>query len=592
MSQVITNAFETYWQGCLTDQVPVVLDEVVLADIPNLDITAPIDPNTGLPPQAQIVHRHPVDQRGRINNNAVAYSIVMDTTVGNFSFNAMYLINKASGMVGMIVYKGRETKTKTDQATGTTGNSLVKSMLMEYDQAATATVTTVEAGTWQIDYSARLLGMDEQLRLQAIACFGSSAFFGDGFKLINKAGSYKVQPGVAMVGGLRIQLDAEQAITVGAKPVGVWVDVHRAGTILSRWDNHFEFKTSTTDLTDYTDSNGYRHYVAKLGVVQTDNTVTDKRKAPESSDIWNNINKLQETDESLSEGVQNLEFKLGEHEKSVNHPYATNNDKGLIRIANKDEVLAADSELLAVTPKHLPYAIQKYTKVSGVNRGIKMSADGLSSNITICADELSLNGDNGVASVIVNKMYIQCDANSIGIDGLDTGSLSASTWYSVWVIYNGAKISSLLSISETEPNMPQGYTHRRRIGWVLTSASKLVTAFIQRECSIQWKVPIQVAANGTRGMVSLPVPKTAYSAHLGVSWGGNGTQATYVLMAPDDSSGYSEFNAPICIRQSSTYGSVSGTTSSEMLLTVQNKAYYASTAAGSSGLCYGWRDFI
>ncbi|MGH1391762.1 MAG: phage tail protein, partial [Aeromonas jandaei] len=246
MSQVITNAFETYWQDCLTDQMPVVLDEVVLADIPNLDITAPIDPNTGLPPQAQIVYRHPEPpQRGRINNNAVAYSIVMDTTVGNFSFNAMYLINKASGMVGMIVYKGRETKTKTDPATGTTGNSLVKSMLMEYDQAAAATVTTVEAGTWQIDYSARLLGMDEQLRLQAIACFGSSVFFGDGFKLINKAGSYKVQPGVAMVGGLRIQLDAEQAVTVGAKPVGVWVDVHHAGTILSRWDNHFEFKTST-----------------------------------------------------------------------------------------------------------------------------------------------------------------------------------------------------------------------------------------------------------------------------------------------------------------------------------------------------------
>ncbi|WP_441254339.1 phage tail-collar fiber domain-containing protein [Aeromonas sp. A600620] len=283
MSQVITNAFETYWQGCLTDQVPVVLDEVVLADIPNLDITAPIDPNTGLPPQAQIVHRHPVDQRGRINNNAVAYSIVMDTTVGNFSFNAMYLINKASGMVGMIVYKGRETKTKTDQATGTTGNSLVKSMLMEYDQAATATVTTVEAGTWQIDYSARLLGMDEQLRLQALACFGPSAFFGDAFKLINKAGAYKVQPGVAMVGGLRIQLDAEQAITVGAKPVGVWVDVHHAGTILSRWDNHVDIQVSSGELTDYVDENGYFHHVTKLATVMSDNKVVDNREVIEHS---------------------------------------------------------------------------------------------------------------------------------------------------------------------------------------------------------------------------------------------------------------------------------------------------------------------
>lgn len=344
MSQVITNAFETYWQGCLTDQVPVVLDEVVLADIPNLDITAPIDPNTGLPPQAQIVHRHPVDQRGRINNNAVAYSIVMDTTVGNFSFNAMYLINKASGMVGMIVYKGRETKTKTDPATGTTGNSLVKSMLMEYDQAATATVTTVEAGTWQIDYSARLLGMDEQLRLQAIACFGSSAFFGDGFKLINKAGSYKVQPGVAMVGGLRIQLDAEQAVTVGAKPVGVWVDVHHAGTILSRWDNHIEFKTSTTELTDYTDSNGYRHYVAKLGVVEANSTVTDKRQVNESQDLWG---------------------ALQAHAKGRDHPAGTKTDQGMLRLATDAEAPAGMKDDVAVTPKQMMGAINAHYLAAG-----------------------------------------------------------------------------------------------------------------------------------------------------------------------------------------------------------------------------------
>ncbi|QWL67579.1 phage tail protein [Aeromonas jandaei] len=359
MSQVITNAFETYWQGCLTDQVPVVLDEVVLADIPNLDITAPIDPNTGLPPQAQIVHRHPVDQRGRINSNAVAYSIVMDTTVGNFSFNAMYLINKASGMVGMIVYKGRETKTKTDPATGTTGNSLVKSMLMEYDQAATATVTTVEAGTWQIDYSARLLGMDEQLRLQAIACFGSSAFFGDGFKLINKAGSYKVQPGVAMVGGLRIQLDVEQAITVGAKPVGVWVDVHHAGTILSRWDNHFEFKTSTTELSDYTDSNGYRHYVVKLGVVEANATVTDTRPANQSADLWAALEVLRkQTEQSASDMAK----ALADHAKGRNHPSATTTEQGMVRMATDEEARLGSAIDAVMSAKNVADAVKEMLK--------------------------------------------------------------------------------------------------------------------------------------------------------------------------------------------------------------------------------------
>ena len=332
MSQVITNAFEAYWQSCLTDQLPVVLDEIVLADIPNLDITAPIDPNIGLPPPAQIVHRHPVDQRGRINNNAVAYSIVMDTTVGNFSFNAMYLVNKARGMVGMIVYKGRETKAKTDPATGTTGNSLVKSMLMEYDHAATATVTTVEAGTWQIDYSARLLGMDEQLRLQALACFGSSAFFGEGFKLINKAGVFKVQPGVAIVGGLRIYMDAERTIPIGTKPVALWIDVHHSGTILSQWENHFEFKTSTTDLTNYTDNNGYRHHVVKLAIVETSADVTDMRQT------------------FAGDGLIKA---FREHIASRDHPEATEQLKGLVRFATKEDIENRAMVKAAVMPSQL-----------------------------------------------------------------------------------------------------------------------------------------------------------------------------------------------------------------------------------------------
>lgn len=221
MSQIITNAFYRYWQESLTNQTPVVLDEFVLANVPDLDPAAPIDPDSGLPPKGQIVHRHGVDQRGRINNDAVAYTIVMDTTVGDFSFNAMYLINKATGVVGMIVHKGLETKLKTDEAVGQTGNSLVKSMLMEYDRAAEATATHVDASTWQIDYAARLRGMDDDLRLQALQFFGPATFYGDGFKLVNESGVYKVRPGVAYVGGLRAELNEVKKITPGAKPVGL-----------------------------------------------------------------------------------------------------------------------------------------------------------------------------------------------------------------------------------------------------------------------------------------------------------------------------------------------------------------------------------
>lgn len=277
MSQVITNAFEQYWQSCLAAEKPVVLDEFILADIPNLDITSPIDPETGLPPESQIVHRQNVDQRGRINNNAVAYTIVMDTTVGDFSFNAMYLRNKQNGVIGMIVYKGRETKLKTDQTTGQTGNSLVKSMLMGYDQAAEATLTHVDAGTWQIDYAARLRGMDEDLRQLASQLYGHHTFIGDGFKVVEKDGAYQVTQGVAIIGGLRVELKAPEVIHPGTKPIGVWVDVHRSGSLLSEHQNHFTIITSVAELADHVDESGYPHYVAKLATVQANSTVIDGR---------------------------------------------------------------------------------------------------------------------------------------------------------------------------------------------------------------------------------------------------------------------------------------------------------------------------
>ncbi|WP_429134276.1 phage tail protein [Aeromonas hydrophila] len=289
MSQVITNAFASYWQDCLTNETPVVLDEFVLANIPGLDPDAPLDPDEGLPPAEQIVHRHAVDQRGRIDTDAVAYTIVMDTTVGDFEFNAMYLINQATGVVGMVVHKGLETKLKTDEASGQTGNSLVKSMLMEYDRASVATVTVVEAGTWQIDYAARLRGMDDDTRSLALPLYGAAWFQGDGFLVIHNAEVYRVQPGHGVVGGLLIRWPEASIITPTAFPMGVWVDVHRAGTLLGKWENHVDLVLSATPLTDYIDEGGYQHYVAQLATLNADNSVTDTRRQRTHTHYWDEL---------------------------------------------------------------------------------------------------------------------------------------------------------------------------------------------------------------------------------------------------------------------------------------------------------------
>lgn len=438
MSQVITNAFETYWQGCLTDQSPVVLDEVVLADIPDLDITAPINPDTGLPAPGYIVHRHPVDQRGRVNNNAVAYTIVMDTTVGDFSFNAMYLINKATGIVGMIVFKGREEKVKTDASTNTTGNSMVKSMLMEYDRAADATMTNVAAGTWQIDYSARLNGMEEEQRQHALQLFGHHSFIDDGFQLIEQSGIYKVMPGKAIVGGLYLHLEKAQTVYPGAKPIGVWVDAFRAGTLLSAWENRFSLVTSVSDLNDYQDQSGYLHSVAKIATIGADGSIKDHRRKETHSHQWadmrevpDDIGKLKEqlnentgADQvrtSTGKTVEDMLFKGG-------LPFGNDGVKYALSAAafRRDKAVAGDWFVISDTA-HIP--VNSRGIEGGVNPKIKylgkrIGALILSPDETLAMDGVSVGGSVGYDYALMS-IGAPC---SFSVD-LATGEFDFDTHY-------------------------------------------------------------------------------------------------------------------------------------------------------------------
>lgn len=276
---VIPFSFETYLQQKLISGDPVTLNKIILAHIPDLDLTQPIPRNTGLPTSGQIVHEQVIDQVGKINTNALAYSIVMDTTMGDFTFNAMYLIDKDDrNSIGMIVWKLPETKTVTNEQTGTTGNSLVKSMLMEYDGAATAAAITVTAATWQIDYSARLIGIDDDVRLQALDVYGHDAFIDDGF-VVTKATNtdqYFVGAGVGYIGGLRAVLVQNQTLTISTKPTSIWVSVSRQGTVIGTWSNAIELKVSATVLTDNV-MDGVSHYVAKIADVTAEGMVVNQR---------------------------------------------------------------------------------------------------------------------------------------------------------------------------------------------------------------------------------------------------------------------------------------------------------------------------
>lgn len=326
MSQTaITLAFE-HWkaqQGATGE--PVLLDEFVFANVPGLNPDTPVDRNEALPPVEQIVHRQPVTRTGVVNENGVVYSAVLGADVGDFSFNWIGLLNKASGTLAMIVHAPLQQKLKT--AEGQQGNVLTRSFLMEYNGAQTETGINTPAETWQIDFTARMAGMDERQRLENTDIYGAAAFFDDGW-LVGKTGNqFFVTKGTGYVAGLRTSLAANQNITVTTKPVKVWLDVCWTGALTSVWNAQCKI-TVAENLADYV-QNGVQHYVFAVASIDVNGNITDLR--PKGT---------------LNEQVASDALK--KHEQSRNHPDASTSEKGFVQLSSATD---SDSEKLAATSK-------------------------------------------------------------------------------------------------------------------------------------------------------------------------------------------------------------------------------------------------
>ncbi|ECY4196916.1 phage tail protein [Salmonella enterica subsp. enterica serovar Ball] len=332
MSQTtITLAFEQWkaQQGATGE--PVLLDEFVFANVPGLDPDQPVDRNETLPPAEQIVHRQAVSRKGVVNDNAVVHSVVLGADVGGFSFNWIGLLNKASGTLAMIVHAPLQQKLKT--AEGQQGNVLTRSFLMEYNGAQAETGINTPAETWQIDFTARMAGMDERQRLENIDIFGAAAFFGDGY-LVGKSGNqFYVTKGTGYVAGLRTMLAENRNITVTTRPVKVWLDVCWTGTLTSVWGVQSRI-TVADNLADYV-QNGVQHYVFAVAGIDENGNITDLR--PKGT-----LNEQQASD------------ALRKHEQSRNHPDATTREKGFVQLSSETN---SDSEMLAATPKAVKAAM-------------------------------------------------------------------------------------------------------------------------------------------------------------------------------------------------------------------------------------------
>ncbi|MCE9785607.1 phage tail protein, partial [Shewanella algae] len=278
MATVITKAGEALMARKAQANEQLDIDTFIFANVPGQDPAAPIDRDEGVPPVAQLVHQQQVQQYGRISDNIVVYSTVLSSTTGPFEFNWLGLYSSVNQT--LVAIQHVPTVTKTVTAPGVAGNTLNRNFGIEYSGIAELTGINVAPETWQLDFTARLAGMDELTRQLAADMNGRDWFIDDGFKVEPRStlNSFRVLPGVGYVSGLRIELENEHIFNVQSYPQNVYVDAWFDGTAESVWRPNVAFTVSNTEMDDYIDVNGVQHYVFKLAVINDIEAVEDLRQ--------------------------------------------------------------------------------------------------------------------------------------------------------------------------------------------------------------------------------------------------------------------------------------------------------------------------
>lgn len=339
MSTIITEQYEHWCANQIISGKPARPDTFVFAYIPGQDESAEIPRDEILPDESMIQYRAPVTQYGLLSPNATAFSIILDTTVGDFEYNWIGLLNEESGVLCMIAHTPGQQKIKT--ANGVQGNNLIRTFSMEFDGAAAAMHIDVSADVWQIDFTARLAGMDEARRLLAFDHYGEAAFLGDGFQVSYQDGTATVAAGIGYVGGLRVSLREPYSLPAAVGDT-LWIDASWQGFVTGEWSTVFTF-CARKEHAPYTDGNGFQHFVAPLA----------KLTAGGPQDL-----RPQTPDEEQSNA-------LAEHEKSRRHPDATLTEKGFAQYSNATD---SDAEDRAATSKAVKIAMDNANARLAKNR--------------------------------------------------------------------------------------------------------------------------------------------------------------------------------------------------------------------------------
>lgn len=332
MGASITLAGENLIAQKQAEHVGLHIARFVFANVPGLDPSKPVDRAAPKPPVAQIVHTQPIgdDQAGYVNPNQVVYSAQMGSDVGDWDFNWIGL-ESVENVLFAVAYVPLQQK-RRNIPPQQIGNNLTRNFLVVFDGAQTLTGITIDASTWQHDFTVRLAGIDERERLSNRDIFGRACFLGGSLQVEKVGDNYYVKSGTAYVEGIRLENKAALQIGRSTAPTTIWLDVslqREMSDVVANWQVIF-----AAERPDYTDSVGVRHYCVALADMVSASTLTDRRSV-----------------ESI-EGplVQHFAARVGDY-ANLRARATTKGDVGLGNLPNakSDDPTLNNSEILATT---------------------------------------------------------------------------------------------------------------------------------------------------------------------------------------------------------------------------------------------------
>ena len=168
-----------------------------------------------------------------------------------------------------------------------------------------------------------------------------------------------------------------------------------------------------------------------------------------------------------------------------------------------------------------PIVNQPFLYVEGLNQSYSSP-----SSITVFSGRCR-SSDNSQDMILANNTVLSM--TSIGLNGLDKGTIAASQSYDVYVIsdplgYLPTGVIASVSVPGVQaPFLPQGYGLIRRIGYILTTGASVIVPFIMEGQgsykTVNYFAIIQALTNGTSTIfvpVDLTTPVMALPRDFGI----------------------------------------------------------------------------